>query len=169
MNAHNEENLERLFEKFVESNSSFEFSRNDGWAKKIFHDYPTAEVDEQITARIKNEVATRLKSKGSISFRQMAYRVAAVLIILGILSILLFLESEDISSVPSTHGIPAIVWDSEEIEAEDTVLATLAAEIEQIEGELLVIESGEGMRASFGEVEELEAELLDIDSDFWKG
>jgi len=170
VDTRNEENLKRLFEGIGDAERAHEYAEDIGWGEEIFREHPAPEVDEEVTARIKAEVAGMLTSKSTVDFMRMVYRVAAVLVIVGVLSIGLFLRKRDDSPLgPVRAGVPVVIWDSEDIAADDVDLATLAAEIEQIEGELLAIESGESMGTSFGELEELEAELLDIDSDFWKG
>ena len=170
MDTRNKENLERLVEEFGDGDGAPEYAQDDGWAKQVFREHPVPELDEEVRARIKGEVTGVLASKGAVDIRRILFRVAAMLMILSVLSIGLFMGSRDDSRPgPIPTVMPVVIWDSEDIAADDADLATLAAEIEQIEGELLAIESGESMGTSFDELEELEAELLDIDSDFWKG
>jgi hypothetical protein len=63
----------------------------------------------------------------------------------------------------------AVIWESEDISADDANLATLIAETEEIEGEMLALELGENGGNGSGSLTELEMELEEINSDFWKG
>jgi len=65
--------------------------------------------------------------------------------------------------------IPASVWDSENIAADDADLAVLTAEIDELEGEVLTLELGENGGNGRSAVTELEMELVEINSDFWEG
>jgi len=52
---------------------------------------------------------------------------------------------------------------------DDADLASLAAEIEQIESDLLAVQLGENGDNGSGAAAELELELIEINNDFWKG
>ena len=72
MDTRNEENLERLFESIGDAEHADEYAEDIGWGEEVFRDHPAPEVDEEVTARIKAEVAAMLTSNDTVDFRQMA-------------------------------------------------------------------------------------------------
>ena len=111
-------------------------------------------------------------------FRKTTYEIAAVaaaVIIISAISITFF-PKPDRPDRPEKPGkisyaslIPASVWEGDDIATDDADLAILNAEIEQIEGEVLTLQSGESDSNGQSAVTELEMELIEIESDFWKG
>jgi len=65
--------------------------------------------------------------------------------------------------------IPAALWESDNIAADDLDLVYFTAEIGQIEAQLDTLEAGENEAARTRAVEQLEVELVQIDNEFWKG
>ena len=65
--------------------------------------------------------------------------------------------------------MPHSIWESEDVTVDDQSLSVLAAEIEQIESELLAVQSYENGDDLADDIEELEMELIEINTDFWKG
>ena len=65
--------------------------------------------------------------------------------------------------------IPTAIWESDDIAADDENLAVFTAQIEQIEDEVLTLQSGGETTNGESTLAELEMELIEINSDFWKG
>ena len=65
--------------------------------------------------------------------------------------------------------LPAAIWDSIDVAADDLDLARFTAEVRQIETQLQALEAGEDEAAGSGAVEELERELIQIETEFRKG
>ena len=65
--------------------------------------------------------------------------------------------------------LPAALWDSEDIAADDVDLAILTAEIKEIEEDVLALELGENGGNGQIDMAELEMELMEINGDFWEG
>jgi hypothetical protein len=61
--------------------------------------------------------------------------------------------------------IPVAIWESDNITVDDPHLASLTAEVEQIENELLTLQEGETSGNGERAVSELEMELAVINSD----
>jgi hypothetical protein len=64
--------------------------------------------------------------------------------------------------------IPATIWDSHDLTADDLDLAYFSSEIGQIEAQAQALDAGESESGS-GALDEFEDELLTIQADFWKG
>jgi hypothetical protein len=65
--------------------------------------------------------------------------------------------------------IPAAVWESHDIAAEDLDLVYFTSEIRQIEAQMQAIEAGETEIRGSNALDELEMELIAIETEFWKG
>lgn len=178
MTNRKEENLKELLERFVGTEQAQKAAENISQGEQILRDNSAPKPSKKLITEIKSEIGAELLRSRTIKtsgFRKTAYKiavVAAAVIILAALSIKFFEKGDK----PNKTGkfeyasiIPTSLWESDDIAADDMDLAILNAEIEQIEGEMIALQSsesgGNGQRA----VTELEMELIEIDSDFWKG
>ncbi|MHC4418837.1 MAG: hypothetical protein ACYSU6_09675, partial [Planctomycetota bacterium] len=95
---------------------------------------------------------------------------AAVAIVMISVGIKLFEKETPVPKALALNlAIPATTWDSNNLAEDDDYSATLVAEIEQIERDLLALQLDENGGNGLSVVEVLEMELNEIDSDFWKG
>lgn len=173
MNGRNKENLRQLFEKFLNSEQAREAMDNVQKARQIFREYPAPKPDKELIADIKVKIARALLRRKVNAFRRIAYKTAAVaaaLILITAISVKLFEKSNGKpGKIAATSTMPEIIWESDNTAAEDADLATLTAEVEQVESEILALQLGENNGNGYGAVTELEMELIEINSDFWKG
>lgn len=175
MDDRNEENLNELFGKFVDLEQARRALEDFQQAEQILREWPAPQPDDALVADIKLKVSGALLRKKANAFKRTVYKaaaVAAVFIILAVISVKLLEESDGkTEKVPYAYAsiIPRAIWESEDIVADDADLAILTAEIEQIEDELRAVKLGENGGNGQAAVMELELELLEIDSDFWKG
>ncbi len=172
MNGRNEENLKELFEKFV-GNEEAEKAAEDIWrAEQILREHPAPQPDEELIAGIKSDIAGILLSRQRSIFRKVTYEVAAVAAAVIVLAAIwtglgLFVERD--RSKPEemrAQIIPVAIWEGDNITADDPLLASLTADVEQIENELLTLQEGESSGNGDRAVTELETELLAINSGF---
>ena len=169
------ENLTELFEEFFDAEQAQEYIEDIRKGEQILREHPAPEPDDMLIANIKAEIAMRLPARKVHSFRQTAYRAAAVaaaLIILTALSVQIFdkdRQPEERGPFVQASLIPTAIWESDDIAADDMKLATFTAEIEEIENEVTTLQSGGSRSNGEGTIVELEIELIEISSDFWKG
>jgi hypothetical protein len=172
MNGETKENLKELFEKFVGGKQAEQAVEDIQKGERILRESAAPEPDSELIADIKTEIAASLLRKKENAFRRTVYKTAAVaagFIILAIISVKLF-ETKIVPPERLASGsiIPKAVWESECLADDGADSATLVADIEQVESDLLTIQSNEN--GGNGEaVTELELELTEINSDFWKG
>jgi len=173
MNGRNEDNLKDLFEKFLDSEQAERNAEDIRKGEEILREHAAPEPDGEVIADIKAEVARELLSRERRVTKQVVYKVAAVaaaFLILAVVSVKLFeKDTGERGKVVTASMLPSVLWDSEDIAADDVDLAILTAEIEEIESEALALELGENGGNGLAELAELEMELMEIDSDFWKG
>jgi len=173
MHTEAEENLEGLFEKFVDAEQAREIVKDVRKGEQLLREHAAPEPDKMLIADIKAEIAEALLHRKQTSFRRMAYRamaVAAVIAVLAAMSVKLFENGDDRGEKLITASVvPAVVWESENIAEADVELSTLIAEIEQVEDEIFALQLDEANGNGNKAVTELELEFIKINSDFWKG
>ena len=166
----NQENLEQLLKEFFADDQAGQVAEDIDAGQEILHLYPAPQPQAAVLDDIKADIAEALAHKKTILFRPAVYykavAVAAVLIIAAIIS-LRFVAEQNYQH-KEIALIPAKIWESTEIAADDEELAILAAKIEQIEDEFADLQVN-GYSDSYSAVAELEMELIELNSDFWKG
>lgn len=175
MNDRKDENMKELFEKYIVSEEAQRCIEDVQKAEEILREHPAPKPDDMLIANIKAEIAMRLPARKAYSFKQIAYRaasIAAVILFITAIALNVF-EKDDVGTerdVYTASILPTAIWESDDITIDDPNIATLTAEIEQIEDEMLALQSGDENGNGQGSVTELEMELLEIEnSDFWKG
>lgn len=175
MNHRNDENLKELFGKFFDAEQVEKCLEDVQKAEQILREYPAPEPDDMLIANIKAEIAMRLPAKRTGVFTHIGYKaanIAAAVIILAAIGMSLF-EKDGSQSKPRefTYAsiLPTAIWESDDIAADDMDLAGYTVEIEQIENELMTLQSGEEGLDSENAVNQMEMELMETESDFWKG
>ena len=172
MSGRKNENLKELFERFINNEQAKKAVEDIEKAEQILREYPAPEPDDMLIANIKAEIAMRLQQSKAHVFKRVAYKVAvaaAAIIILAVTTVRLFEIGGGEPEVHYASIMPTIIWESEDISTDDSALAILTAEIEQIESEILALQLGENGGNGETAVTELEMELVDINIDFWKG
>ena len=173
MNGQNEENLKDLFEKFLDSEQTEQTVEDVRKGEQILREYPAPEPDNALVADIKAKITVSLRRKKTIAFKRVVYKaasIAAAFIILTTISVKLFEKGGGEPEKLITASIVSdMIWESDNIASDDVDLATLFAEVEQIERDLLAVQLGENNGNGNRKLVELELELIEINSDFWKG
>ena len=168
-----QENLKELFERFVDCGQAAEAAGDIEEGLEIVGRYPAPEPDTTVIERIKINTAKTLREKKGKAGNKTIYRTAAaaaaVLLLAG-LSIRVIEHFGDWAGARQAQfAMDAAVWESDDIADADAELAVLAAEIHEVENEIVTLRFG-NMNGIEYEVEtDLEMELIEIDSDFWKG
>jgi hypothetical protein len=175
MNGETEENLRDLFAKFLNSEQAEQAVEDIQKGERILRGHTAPEPDGELIANIKAEIAAKLLHKKENAFRRIVYKtmaVAAGFILLSAIGVKLFEKGRsEPERLASGSIIPKAVWESERLADDNADSATLIAEIEQIESDLLAMQLGENGGNGHEAITELEmeTELIEINSDFWKG
>ncbi len=182
MNGRNEENLsgcgglrpdeKDLFGKFVGDEQAEKAVEDIRKGERILRDNPAPLPSDELIAGIKSEIAISLLRKKENAVRYTVYKVAVVaaaVMVLSAISIKFFEKGEETARIYTASIIPAAIWESDDIAADDIDLAIFNAEIEQVEDEVLSLRTGANGGNGQSAVTELEIELIEIESDFWKG
>jgi hypothetical protein len=167
MDERNGENLGELFEGFYTAEQADKAAEDIWRAERILREHPAPQPSKELIAGIKNEIARTLLSRRRSIFRKVTYEAAAVaaaVIVLATIWIGPFEKGKGESKRTYASIIPAAIWESEDIAADDPYLASLTADVEQIESEVLTLQEGESSGNGNTAVTELETELLAINS-----
>ena len=163
MNGRNEENLRELFERFVGAEQADKAAEDICRAEQILHEHPAPQPDEGLIAGIKSNIANSLLLRQrNILRRKVSYEVAAVAAaVILLVTIWTGLFEKSGSKPKGTYAamIPAAIWESDNIAADDPLLASLGVDVEQIESELLTLREGEYGGNGDKAVTELEMEV----------
>ena len=172
MEDRNREDLGELFGKFFNAEQVESCIKDFQEAERIFRDNPAPEPDDMLIASVKAQIAMRLPARKAQLARHRVYRraavAAAIVIIAGIAATVLNDGGPEPGRLAAASLIPTAIWESNDIATDDEDLAAFAAEIEQIENEVMTLESGDDTADRGRTVEELEMELIVVNSDFWK-
>jgi hypothetical protein len=172
MDERNEENVKELFEKFLDSGQAERNAEDIRKGEEILREYPAPEPDREVIAGIKAKIARELLGRKTRVTKRVVYKVAAVaavFFILAVVNVKIFEEGGGSGKVVKASVLPSVLWESEDIAADDVDLAILTAAIKEIEEEAFALELGENGGNGHIDMAELEMELIEIDSDFWKG
>lgn len=175
MNNQNEENLKELFTKLLGTEQADQAAEDFRKADQILSEQSIS-PDNSLIAEIKAKVNDSLQRRKTNTFKHFAYKIAAVAAVFAILATVSVQFFEKNVNQPvevvAASTMPAWIWETDDISGTDPELATLSAEIEQIEEEFSALRFSENDDNSGNGSEdliELEAELIEIDNTFWKG
>jgi len=174
MDDRNHENLRELFEKFFNAEQAESCVEDIQKAEQIFREHPAPEPDNMLIVNIKAEIAMRLQASRAHRIKRIIYEVvgaAAVILFVAAVGVQLFEKAPPPPGEVFNNAslIPTAIWIGHDITADDEDLAVFTAQIEQIEDEVMALQSGEDTGNGDSTLTELEMELIEINSDFWKG
>ena len=174
MNEQKQENLKELFDKFLDAKQAHKYVEDVQRAEEILREHPAPEPDDMLIANIKAEIGMHLPVRRTYVFKHIAYKalsIAAAFILITAIGLRLFDNvAREPGPVQYASIIPAAIWESDDIAADDADLVIFTIEIEQIEDELLALQLGEDDGNGDSTITELEMELIEINNnDFWKG
>jgi hypothetical protein len=164
------ENFDQLLEKFFPHDQITVISRDIEAGQEFLHQFPAPKPNPAVLENIKSGIALALKAKKAHTVRFGIYKsmaVAAVLTLAALIG-LKSINEQTIQPQKQASIIPAKLWESSEITADDEDLALYSAKVQQIEDELADLHEN-SYSDSYSPVADLETELYEIDNDFWKG
>jgi hypothetical protein len=173
VNDKERENIEELLKKFFDAEKAKEASEDIEKGEQILRKNPAPEPDEEIILVVKSKAAGVILEKKAKNFRRTVYKTAAIaaaIIVITAVSVKM-LEKE----IASPEGVAPIaettttIQKTNDIFGDDAEIETLAAEVEQIQNELLALQLGSTNGNGENDIIEVEMNLMDIGSDFWKG
>jgi hypothetical protein len=163
MNGQNKENLKELFSRFLDARQTEEAVEDIEKGEQVLREHPAPRPNDELIAGIKSEIAgSLLLRRRNIFVRKVSCEAAAVAAaVIVLVTIWTGLSERGGSKPKGTYAaiIPAAMWESDNIAADDPRIASLTADVEQIESEVLTLREGEYGGNGDKAVTELEIEV----------
>ena len=162
------DNLTELLKRFMDASAAQAAERDIQAGERILDAWPAPVPDGRTIASIKARMAVaapRHRWRVRVFGGSLATAAAIIMIVLvGLLG-------RGPINGPATRFaaiLPAAVWESDNLAADDLDLVYFTSEIRQIEAQMQALEADEGEMG--GETpEDLQMELMAIETEFWKG
>jgi hypothetical protein len=162
------ENLNDLLRQFLDAAPAETAAENIRAGERLLDAWAAPTPAPETIARIKGDIAAALTRRHRIMLILRRSLAAAAVIAFAVIA-LLDRSPTGGNNVFQAAILPAAIWDSVDVAADDLDLARFTAEVRQIETQLQALEAGEDDAAGSGTVEELERELMQIETEFRKG
>ncbi len=164
------ENLAKLLRQFMDDSAACSAEADVNVAERILETHPAPLPSPEMVSTIK---ALMIASAARRHRRIRIFRVAAAAAATVVLTVLI----GRYNAPPATNRpgvsfasiIPAAVWDSDDLAADDLDLAYFTSQIRQIEAQMRAVEAEETETRCTDSVGELELELIAIETEFGKG
>ncbi len=168
MRDHAHENLIELLRRFMDEPTAQAAHEDIQAGERLLEAYPALTPEARLIATIKAQMAVAaLRRHRIVRLVHGSLAAAAAVIVLALIG-LLGPRSADRPHMSYAAIIPAAIWDSDDLTADDLDLAYFSSEIGQIEAQMQALDAGESEGGS-GTLDEFENELMAIQTDFWKG
>ncbi len=162
------ENLTELLRRFMDEPAARTAHEDIQAGERLLEAYPAPTPDTRLIASIKTQMAAAaLRRHRIVRLVHGSLAAAAAVIVLALIGLL----GPGPASRPHMSYaaiIPAAIWESDDITADDLDLAYFSSEIGQIETQMQALEAGES-EIDTGAPDEFENELMTLQTDFWKG
>ncbi len=162
------ENLNDLLRQFLDPAQAKADTEDIRAGERLLDACPAPTPDPETLARIKSEIVTALARRHRIAIVVRRSLAVAAVIAFALIGLLHRSPTAD-NSMFQASILPAAIWDSIDVAADDLDLARFTAEVRQIETQFQALEAGEDEPAGSGTVEELERELIQIETEIRKG
>jgi len=163
------ENLIELLQRFMDEPTAQAADEDIQAGERFLDAYPALTPDARLIATIKTQMAvTAHRRHRIVRLVHGSLAAAAAVIVLALIG-LLGPGSANRPHLSYAAIIPASIWDSDDITADDLDLAYFSSEIGQIEAQMQALDAGESEIGAGTLVDEFENELMAIQADFWKG
>jgi hypothetical protein len=173
MSGRSDDELRRLVDSLLKGKDRQDCLEDIERGEQLLSEHPAPQVRPQLLMHIKTQLpaiaASSRKHRIMVRLRYAATVAAAIFIVVGSMFGLFDAGNGGSPGVYKASIIPTALWESNDIAHDDPELAFYAAEIEQIEDEIIMLQSGSDTGVTEGDVSELEMEFIEIQGEFWKG
>ncbi|MBP7053284.1 MAG: hypothetical protein KBE65_19930 [Phycisphaerae bacterium] len=169
MRHHAREDLTELLRQFMEESRAQDAKDDIESGERLLEAHSAPLPSPETLSVIKSRMVATAHRK---SVRVRIFRTAAVAaaVIVAVLIGRFDRSPADRPGVSFASMIPAAVWESHDIAADDPDLAYFTSQIRQIETQLHDIETGGSETRDNGKIlDDIEVQLIAIDTEFWKG
>ena len=162
------ENLTELLQRFMDEPAAREAQADIRAGERWLDAYPAPAPQSRVIAAISAQmVLAARRRRRLVRLVHTSLAAAAAIVILALIG-QLGPRSASQSPVSIVALLPAAIWDSDDIAADDLDLAYFSSEIGQIEAQMQALNGGEN-EIGVGAPDELETELMALQAEFLKG
>lgn len=170
MGDQNWQDIRALFGRFFSAADSEGAAEDVRAGERIFDAYPAPVPDAELLDFIKRQIAARLVRRRRFLLACRSLMGAAAVVVVTVIVLLGRVPAPPAAPAVSYAAIiPAAVWESDDVTADDFELMYFNSEIQRIEAQMQALQSGDGEVSPAGSVEDIEMELMQIETEFWKG
>jgi len=164
------ENLIELLQRFMDEPAAQTAHEDIQAGERWLDDAPpTPAPNARLLATIKTQMAvSALRRHRMRRLFHASLAAAAAVVVLSLIG-LLGPGSASRPRISYAAILPAAIWESDDITADDLDLVYFSSEIRQIEAQMRSLDAEESDTGVGGGPEELETELLAIQTELWKG
>jgi len=163
------ENLSELLRQFMDESTARATQEDLKAVERMMAGCPAPTPSRGILSAIKTQmIVSALHRRRRIRIFRRAMAAAAALV----MTILIAQHGRNPAGSSSTTFasiLPAAVWESNNLAADDPDLVYFTSEIRQIEAQMRDLEAGDTDIRGRKTLDELELELLAMETEFWKG
>ena len=170
MRERTRENLTELLQRFMEASAVPATDRDIQAGERILEAHPAPAPDSETITFIKAQMAM-----AGLRHHQWRVRVfggslatAAAIITIALIGLLGRGPMQG-PAVSFATLLPASIWESDNLAADDLELVHFTSEIRQIEAQMQALDADESDTDVNGTLEDLENQLLAIETELWKG
>lgn len=169
MEDHAREQLTNLLHQFLDPAQARAAENDIQAGEQYLHACPAPTPDPQTIIHIKSRIAATLARRRTVARTFRRSLAAAAVIAFAMLVLMDSGPTRHISTLQAATILPAAMWESNNIAAEDVDLVYFTGEIRLLEAQLRDLDADDGDSDASGAVDELEMELMHIETEFWKG
>lgn len=167
MDGKTDKELKELFAKFLDADEARDAMENIAAGERILEQNPAPQPDSEVLSRLRMEMGEVIAAKRRAVYMHriwMAASAAAAVIVITVLSQLFHQSYNQGPGVIATVTATESIWTGQ-----DKEYAALTTQADEIEQDMIAMESCENDSNDYASVYELETEYEQINSDFWKG
>jgi len=172
MNAKDSENSKELFARFLTGEDADAAADDIAAADKLINDNPAPQPDAavlaEINAKINRTLALRQTSKVRM-MRTAAVAAAAVIVAAVVVWQIPQRRTDRPKETVAAAMIPAAVWESDDLSADDVELADLTEQIDELENEIVALQTAQQDDEEAFDLSELETKIMSTKHYTWKG
>jgi len=161
------ENLVELLRRFMDEPTAQATQEDIQAGERWLGAYPAPAPDARLLMVLKAQMAASARRRHHLTRLVHASLAAAAVILLALVG-LFAPRTANQAPLSVASMLPAAIWDSDDMTADDLDLAYFSSQIGQIEAQMQAL-AGEDGEVGTGAPEELEMELMAIQAEFLKG
>jgi hypothetical protein len=167
------ENLKELLASFMDTQAANNAAEDIERGDELMRSWPAPQPGDTLLAEVKQKMTAAARRRRSVTFHHRVWEIAAVA------ATILILSAASIKIIDNRHlkqsttkiavAIPDSAWEGSDISTNDSDIAVLSAEIDNVADEMSGVYNSDKNGSSAAAVSDLEMQIIEVSADFWKG